>query len=183
MDWDGIVEMAHVAPWKDTLNISGIRYIHICKVKAENSLTTSVRCQLIQNGFLGNSSEKNSKICHEKYVMKTNNLKTTNSKTNSFERKNCHIFSETSPVLFVCFVVVLYLFVVVQKQLLCFYMLCANLTHTDSCLAQHEHKTNRPPYIQSSPTLLLNSQNSSEQTKTGWGPKRIGGTKGCFLHF
>ena len=93
------------------------------------------------------------------------------------------LFSETSPVLFVCFVVVLYLFVVVQKQLLCFYMLCANLIHTDLCLAQHEHKTNRPPYIQSSPTLLLNSQNSSEQTKTGWGPKRIGGTKGCFLHF
>ena len=173
---DGIVEMATATSLKDTLNISGIRYIHICKVKAENSLTTSVRSQLIQNGFLGNSSEKNSKICHEKYVMKTNNLK-----TNSFERKN--IFSENSPLLFVCFLVVLYLFVVVQKQLLCFYMLCANLTHTDSCLAQHEHKTNRPPYIQSSPTLLLNSQNSSEQTKTGWGPKRIGGTKGCFLHF
>ena len=160
------------------MNISGIRYIHICKVKAENSLTTSVRSQLIQNGFLGNSSEKNSKICHEKYVMKTNNLK-----TNSLKEKIVTFFSETSPVLFVCFVVVLYLFVVVQKQLLCFYMLCANLIHTDLCLAQHEHKTNRPPYIQSSPTLLLNSQNSSEQTKTGWGPKRIGGTKGCFLHF
>ena len=44
--------------------------------------------------------------------MKTNNLKTNNLETNSFERKNSHIFSETSPVLFVCFVVVLYLFVV-----------------------------------------------------------------------
>ena len=134
---DGIVEMATATSLKDTLNISGIRYIHICKVKAENSLTTSVRSQLIQNGFLGNSSEKNSKICHEKYVMKTNNLK-----TNSLKEKIVTFFSETSPVLFVCFVVVLYLFVVVQKQLLCFYMLCANLTHTDSCLAQHKHKTN-----------------------------------------
>ena len=83
---DGIVEMATATSLKDTLNISGIRYIHICKVKAENSLTTSVRSQLKQNGFLGNSSEKNSKICHEKYVMKTNNLK-----TNSFERKK-HFF-------------------------------------------------------------------------------------------
>ena len=86
---DGIVTMANVIPLKDTLNISGIRYIHICKVKAENSLTTSVRSQLKQNGFLGNSSEKNSKICHEKYVIKTNNLKTNNLttynlQTNSF---------------------------------------------------------------------------------------------------
>ena len=52
-----------------TRNIYGIRY----KVKAENSLSTSVRSQLIQNGFLGKSREKkkillkkkNSKICHE----------------------------------------------------------------------------------------------------------------------
>ena len=101
MDWDGIVTMANVIPLKDTLNISGIRYIHICKVKAENSLTTSVRCQLIQNGFLGNSSEKNSKICHEKYVMKTNNLK-----TNSFERKK-HVFRKftCAVCLFPCCVV------------------------------------------------------------------------------
>ena len=98
---DGIVTMADVIPLKDTLNISGIRYIHICKVKAENSLTTFVRSQLIQNGFLGNSSEKNSKICHEKYVMKTNNLK-----TNSFERKK-HVFRKftCAVCLFPCCVV------------------------------------------------------------------------------
>ena len=63
-----IVKLAKLTP----MNIYGIRYLH-CKVKTENSLTTSVRSQLIQNGFLGKSREKkkillkkkNSKIGHE----------------------------------------------------------------------------------------------------------------------
>ena len=40
-----IVKLAKLTP----MNIYGVRYLH-CKVKTENSLTTSVRSQLIHNG-------------------------------------------------------------------------------------------------------------------------------------